>query len=168
MYCFFFFLMIRRPPRSTLFPYTTLFRSGERTNANGSARFKQLLADEDWDGLVSVAREEVRGGAHVLDVCVDYVGRDGARDMHDVVKRYVQQVSAPLVLDSTQADVLEAGLKLIGGKAVVNSINFEDGERRLESVCPMVRRYGSAVIALTIDEEGMAKTADRKLEIAER
>jgi 5-methyltetrahydrofolate--homocysteine methyltransferase len=141
---------------------------GERTNANGSARFKQLLADEDWDGLVSVAREEVRGGAHVLDVCVDYVGRDGARDMHDVVKRYVQQVSAPLVLDSTQADVLEAGLKLIGGKAIINSINFEDGERRLESVCPMVRRYGSAVIALTIDEEGMAKTADRKLAIAER
>src|SRR5436309_1143964 len=113
---------------------------GERTNANGSARFKQLLADEDWDGLVSVAREEVRGGAHVLDVCVDYVGRDGVQDMHDVVKRYVQQVSAPLVLDSTQADVLEAGLKLIGGKAIVNSINFEDGERRLESVCPMVRR----------------------------
>ena len=141
---------------------------GERTNANGSARFKQLLADEDWDGLVSVAREEVRGGAHVLDVCVDYVGRDGAQDMHDVVKRYVQQVAAPLVLDSTQADVLEAGLKLIGGKAIVNSINFEDGERRLEAVCPMVRRYGSAVIALTIDEEGMAKTADRKLAIAER
>ena len=141
---------------------------GERTNANGSARFKQLLSDEDWDGLVSVAREETRGGAHVLDVCVDYVGRNGATDMYDVIKRYVQQVSVPLVLDSTQADVLEAGLKLIGGKPIVNSINFEDGERRLEAVCPMLKRYGAAVIALTIDEEGMAKTADRKLAIAER
>src|SRR5436190_21770915 len=121
MYCFFFFLMIRRPPRSTLFPYTTLFRSGERTNANGSARFKQLLADEDWDGLVSLAREEVRGGAHVLDVCVDYVGRNGAQDMEEVVKRYVRQVATPLALDSTQADVLEAGLRLAGGKCIVNS-----------------------------------------------
>ncbi len=141
---------------------------GERTNANGSARFKQLLADEDWDGLVSLAREEVRGGAHVLDLCVDYVGRNGAEDMEEVTKRYVRQVAAPLTLDSTQADVLEAGLKLAGGKCIVNSINFEDGERRLESVCPMVKRYGAAVIALTIDEEGMAKTADRKLAIAER
>ncbi len=141
---------------------------GERTNANGSARFKQLLADEDWDGLVSLAREEVRGGAHVLDVCVDYVGRDGASDMEDVIKRYVRQVSAPITLDSTQADVLEAGLKLAGGKCIVNSINFEDGERRLEAVCPMLKRYGAAVVALTIDEEGMAKTADRKLAIAER
>jgi len=141
---------------------------GERTNANGSARFKQLLADEDWDGLVSLAREEVRGGAHVLDVCVDYVGRDGATDMEEVAKRYVRQVSAPITLDSTQADVIEAGLKVAGGKCIVNSINFEDGERRLEAVCPMLKQYGAAVIALTIDEEGMAKTADRKLAVAER
>ena len=141
---------------------------GERTNANGSARFKELLAEENWDGLVSWARAEIRGGAHVLDVCVDYVGRDGAKDMHQVIARYAQQVSAPIMLDSTQADVLEAGLKLLGGKALVNSINFEDGERRLEQVCPMLKRYGAAVVALTIDEEGMAKSADRKLAIAER
>ena len=88
--------------------------------------------------------------------------------MHEVVTRYVRQVSAPLMLDSTQADVLEAGLKLAGGKCIVNSINFEDGERRFEAVCPLLKRYGAAVIALTIDEEGMAKTADRKLAIAER
>jgi 5-methyltetrahydrofolate--homocysteine methyltransferase len=141
---------------------------GERTNANGSARFKELLAEDNWDGLVSWAKAEVRGGAHVLDVCVDYVGRDGAKDMHEVISRYARQVSVPMVLDSTQGDVLEAGLKLLGGKALVNSINFEDGERRLEQVCPMLKRYGAAVVALTIDEEGMAKTADRKLEIAER
>ena len=141
---------------------------GERTNANGSARFKQMLADEDWDGLVSLAREEVRGGAHVLDLCVDYVGRNGAKDMEEVAKRYVRQVAAPITLDSTQADVLEAGLRVAGGKCIVNSINFEDGEKRLEVVCPMVKRYGAAVIALTIDEEGMAKTADRKLAIVER
>ncbi len=141
---------------------------GERTNANGSKRFREMLAEEDWDGLVSWARTEVRGGAHVLDICVDYVGREGAPDMHEVASRYVQQVSVPLVLDSTQKDVLEAGLKVAGGKCIVNSINFEDGEKRLEDVCPLVTRFGAAVIALTIDEEGMAKTADRKLTIAER
>ncbi len=141
---------------------------GERTNANGSKRFREMLAAEEWDGLVSWARSEVRSGAHVLDVCVDYVGRDGVADMREVVSRYVQQVSVPLVLDSTQADVLEAGLKLSGGKCIVNSINFEDGEKRLQDVCPLVKRFGAAVIGLTIDEEGMAKTADRKLAIAER
>ncbi|MEA2639941.1 MAG: 5-methyltetrahydrofolate--homocysteine methyltransferase [Chloroflexota bacterium] len=141
---------------------------GERTNANGSKRFREMLAEEDWDGLVSWARTEVRGGSHVLDVCVDYVGRNGASDMHEVASRYVQQVSVPLVLDSTQADVLLAGLRVAGGKCIVNSINFEDGERRLEEVCPLIKQFGAAVIALTIDEEGMAKTADRKLAIAER
>jgi 5-methyltetrahydrofolate--homocysteine methyltransferase len=144
---------------------------GERTNANGSKKFKDMLAAEDWDGLVSWARQEVQGGAHVLDVCVDFVGRDGVKDMREVVKRYVQQIAVPLMLDSTQADVLEEGLKLAGGKCIVNSINLEDGEERLARVCPMLRKYGAAVVALTIDEDriaGMAKTADRKLAVAER
>ncbi len=144
---------------------------GERTNANGSRKFKQMLADDDWDGLVSWARQEVQGGAHVLDVCVDYVGRDGVKDMTEVVRRYVQQIQAPLMLDSTEAPVLEAGLKLAGGKCIVNSINLEEGEKRLEEVAPLLHRYGAAVVALTIDEDreaGMAKVAPRKLEIAAR
>jgi len=150
---------------------TSILMVGERTNANGSRKFKEMLSDDDWDGLVSWARGEVKGGAHVLDVCVDYVGRDGVKDMTEVVKRYVQQVSVPLMLDSTEKDVLEAGLKLAGGKCIVNSINLEDGEKRLDEVCPLLHRYGAAVVALTIDEDkeaGMAKTADRKLSIAER
>jgi 5-methyltetrahydrofolate--homocysteine methyltransferase len=150
---------------------TSILMVGERTNANGSRKFKQMLADDDWDGLVSWARGEVRGGAHVLDVCVDYVGRDGVADMSQVVSRYAKQISVPLMLDSTETDVLEAGLQRAPGKCIVNSINLEDGEERLNQVCPLLHRYGAAVVALTIDEDkqaGMAKTAQRKLEIAER
>ncbi len=150
---------------------TSVLMVGERTNANGSRQFKRLLSEEDWDGLVSMAREEVKGGAHLLDVCVDYVGRDGVADITEVVKRYVRQVSVPLMIDSTEPPVLEAALKLAGGKCIVNSINLEDGEERLNNVCPLLQRFGAAVVALTIDEDkqaGMAKTADRKLEIAER
>ncbi|MHB1156621.1 MAG: methionine synthase [Phycisphaerales bacterium] len=150
---------------------TSILMIGERTNANGSKKFKEMLAADDWDGLVSWARGEVKGGAHVLDVCVDYVGRDGVKDMHEVVSRYVRQVTVPLMLDSTEKAVLEEGLKLAGGKCIVNSINLEDGEKRLDEVCPLLHRYGAAVVALTIDEDremGMAKTADRKLAIAER
>ena len=143
----------------------------ERTNANGSRRFKRLLDEEDWDGLVSMAKEELRGGAHLLDVCVDFVGRDGASDMAEVSGRFATAVNAPIMLDSTEADALEAGLKRLGGRCVVNSINLEDGEKRLDEVCPLLKRYGAACVALTIDEDpeaGMAKTAVRKLEIAER
>lgn len=143
----------------------------ERTNANGSRKFKRLLDSEDWDGLTSMAKEEVRDGSHLLDVCVDFVGRDGVRDMGELASRLVRQVNAPLMVDSTQADVLEAALKRFGGRCVVNSINLEDGERRLDEVCPLLRRYGAACVALTIDEDpqaGMAKTAERKLEIAAR
>ena len=143
----------------------------ERTNANGSRKFKRLLDEENWDGLVSMAKEEMRDGSHLLDVCVDFVGRNGAKDMAEVVSRYVRQVNAPLMLDSTQADVIEAGLKRAGGRCIVNSINLEDGERRLDEICPLLRRYGAACVALTIDEDpvaGMAKTAARKLEIAAR
>ncbi|GMU80661.1 MAG: 5-methyltetrahydrofolate--homocysteine methyltransferase [Planctomycetota bacterium] len=145
---------------------------GERCNTNGSKKFKQHLADGDLDGCVAMAIEQVKEeGAHVLDVCVDYVGRDGVPDMHKVVDRFSREVTAPLMLDSTQPDVVEAGLKLAGGKCIINSVNLEDGEEKLARIAGLCRRYGAAVVALTIDEdpvEAMAKTADRKLAIAER
>lgn len=144
---------------------------GERTNTNGSRQFKNLLAAEDWDGLVSMGKELVRDGSHVLDVCVDYVGRDGVRDMTEVVRRFARQVSAPLMIDSTQVDVMEAGLKHAPGKCIINSMNLEDGEEKLARICALAKTYGAAVIAGTIDEdpvEAMAKTAARKLAIAER
>ncbi|MDA1008341.1 MAG: methionine synthase [Planctomycetota bacterium] len=143
----------------------------ERLNANGSRKFKRLLDAEDWDALVAMGRDEMRDGSHVLDICVDFVGRNGVRDMHEVVTRLVRQVDAPLMLDSTDARVLEAGLQVCPGRAIVNSINLEDGEKRLDEVCPLLTRYGAAVVALTIDEdpkEGMARIASRKLEIAQR
>ena len=143
----------------------------ERTNANGSRKFKRLLDSEDWDALVSMGREELRGGSHLLDVCVDFVGRDGARDMAEVAGRYATSLNAPIMIDSTEAPTIEAGLKRLGGKCVVNSINLEDGERRLDEICPLLKAHGAACVALTIDEDpqaGMAKTADRKLEIAAR
>jgi 5-methyltetrahydrofolate--homocysteine methyltransferase len=143
----------------------------ERTNANGSRKFKKLLEEEQWDGLVSMAREEMRDGSHLLDVCVDFVGRNGVADMTETVSRYVRQVNAPLMLDSTDPKVIEAGLKRSGGRCIVNSINLEDGEKRFDDICPLLRRYGAACVALTIDEDpqaGMAKTAERKLEIAAR
>ncbi len=144
---------------------------GERSNTNGSKKFRELLVAGEIDGLVEMGREQVREGSHVLDVCVDYVGRDGVPDMDQVVARYVKDVTVPLMLDSTEAPVIEAGLKRAGGKCIVNSVNLEDGEEKLATVCPLLRKYGAAVVALTIDEdptEAMAKTADRKVEIALR
>ena len=141
---------------------------GERTNANGSKKFREKLLEEDWDSLVEIGKHEVKEGAHAIDVCTAYVGRDEVRDMGEVVSRFVTQVPTPLVVDSTQLDVLEATLKLVGGRPVINSINLEDGEAKADEICRLARRFGAAMIALTIDEEGMAKTAERKLEIAER
>ena len=144
---------------------------GERCNTNGSKQFKRLLAEGDLEGLVAMAREQVQEGAHVLDVCVDYVGRDGVADMHRVVERFASEVTVPLMLDSTEPDVIEAGLKLTGGKCIINSVNLEDGEERVRKIARLCRQYGAAVVALTIDEdprEAMAKTADRKLAIATR
>ena len=143
----------------------------ERTNANGSRKFKRLLDEDDFDGLVSMAREEIKDGGQVLDVCVDFVGRNGVKDMEEVASRYVRQVNAPIMFDSTDPKVIEAGLKRHGGKAVVNSINLEDGEERFNRICPLLKKYGAACVALTIDEDpqaGMAKSAARKLEIATR
>jgi 5-methyltetrahydrofolate--homocysteine methyltransferase len=141
---------------------------GERTNANGSKLFRDLLAKEDWEGIVAMGREAVKEGAHLVDVCVAYVGREEIRDMREVISRFNTQVPLPIVIDSTEAPVIEAALRLIAGKAIVNSINLEDGEERVNTIVPLCKNYGAGVIALTIDEKGMAKTAEAKLAIAHR
>jgi 5-methyltetrahydrofolate--homocysteine methyltransferase len=141
---------------------------GERTNANGSKLFKDLLAKEDWEGIVAMGREAVKEGAHMVDVCAAYVGRNEVKDMREIIFRFNTQVQLPIVIDSTEANVIEESLQLIGGKAIINSINLEDGEERINKIVPLCKKYGAAVIALTIDEHGMAKTADKKLAIATR
>ena len=144
---------------------------GERTNANGSKKFKEAMLEADWDTCVLMAREQVKEGAHVLDVCVDYVGRDGTLDMDEIAGRFATQASLPLVFDSTEPDVVEAGLKHHGGKAILNSANLEEGEdegKRMDRVFRLAKEYGAAVICLTIDEVGQARTADWKLRVAKR
>jgi 5-methyltetrahydrofolate--homocysteine methyltransferase len=144
----------------------------ERTNTNGSRQFKRLLQAEDWDGLSSMARDEMREGSHCLDVCVDFVGRDGVRDMKEVLKRYTAiRPGVPFMLDSTNPLVMEAGLKLAGGRCILNSMNLEDGEEKLAHICAMAKKYGAAVVAGCIDEDkenAMARTRQRKLAIAQR
>jgi 5-methyltetrahydrofolate--homocysteine methyltransferase len=141
---------------------------GERTNTNGSRKFKQHLEKEDWHGLVEMAQEQEREGVHILDVCVDYVGRDGVRDMKEVVKRYNAVLTKPLMLDSTEVPVIEAALKLCSGKAIINSINLEDGRKTLDPKTKLAKKYGAALVALTIDEKGQADTAEWKFEVAKR
>ena len=141
---------------------------GERLNASGSKKVRELLNAEDWDGLVGVAREQVKENAHVLDVNVDYVGRDGEKDMHDLVSRLVTNVNLPLMLDSTEWQKMEAGLKVAGCKCILNSTNYEDGDERFFKVLSLARDYGAGVVVGTIDEEGMARTAERKFAIAQR
>ncbi len=141
---------------------------GERTNANGSRKFRDLLAAEDWEAMTAMGKEQAKEGAHLLDVCVAFVGRDEARDMKEYVPRLNTQVTLPLMIDSTEPPVIEEALMRISGKAVVNSINFEDGGERLHKVLGLCRKYGAAVVALTIDEEGMAKSVERKVAIASR
>jgi 5-methyltetrahydrofolate--homocysteine methyltransferase len=144
---------------------------GERTNANGSKRFREAMLESDWDSCVQMAREQVKEGAHVLDVCVDYVGRDGRIDMDEIAGRFATQASLPLVFDSTEPPVLETGLQHHGGKAILNSANLEEGEgegKRMDRVFRLAREYGAAVICLTIDEEGQARDADWKLRVARR
>jgi 5-methyltetrahydrofolate--homocysteine methyltransferase len=141
---------------------------GERLNASGSKKCRDLLNAEDWDGLVSMARAQVKEGAHILDVNVDYVGRDGVHDMHELVSRIVNNVTLPLMLDSTEWEKMEAGLKVAGGKCLLNSTNYEDGEPRFLKVLELAKKYGAGVVIGTIDEEGMARTAARKFAIAQR
>ena len=145
-----------------------IFAIGERCNANGSKKWRELQAAHDWDGCVAMGRAQAGEGSHALDLCTAFVGRDEKGEMDEVVRRFTASVNAPLVIDSTETPVIESALKLHGGKPIINSINFEDGEAIAEARLKLARRFGAAVIALTIDEEGMAKTPERKLAIAER
>ena len=144
---------------------------GERMNASGSRKFKRLLEEENWDEIVSLAREQKREGANVLDLNVDYAGRDNAADMAEIVTRVVRQVDTPLMIDSTQIATIEAGLMRAAGKCIINSANFEDGQEKFDAICELAKRYGAALVIGTIDEDkeaAMARTADRKFAIAQR
>ncbi len=141
---------------------------GEKLNASGSKKCRELLNVEDWDSLVSMAKAQVKEGAHILDVNVDYVGRDGVRDMHQLASRLVNNVTLPLMLDSTEWEKMEAGLKVAGGKCILNSTNYEDGESRFYQVLDLAKKYGAGVVIGTIDEEGMGRTAEKKFQIAKR
>ncbi|MBT8226007.1 MAG: methionine synthase [Dactylosporangium sp.] len=144
---------------------------GERTNANGSKAFREALLAADWQSCIELARQQARDGSHLLDVCVDYVGRDGATDIREVVTRFATASTLPLMIDSTEPAVIEAGLESLGGRCVVNSVNFEDGDgpgSRYARIMPLVREHGAAVVALTIDEQGQARTAERKTAVAAR
>ncbi|MEU6402729.1 methionine synthase [Streptomyces sp. NPDC046985] len=150
---------------------TAYLAIGERTNANGSKKFREAMLEARWDDCVEMAREQIREGAHMLDLCVDYVGRDGVADMAELAGRFATASTLPIVLDSTEVPVVRAGLEKLGGRAVINSVNYEDGdgpESRFAQVTGLAREHGAALIALTIDEEGQARTAEKKVEIAER
>ncbi|OQA55998.1 MAG: Methionine synthase [Candidatus Omnitrophica bacterium ADurb.Bin277] len=141
---------------------------GEQTNANGSRRFKKILEADDYEGLLEIGREAVREGAHIVDLCVAFAGRDEKKDMAEVVSRFNQHVTAPLMIDSTEPPVLEEALKRISGKPIINSINLEDGEEKLARICGLAKKYGAALVALVIDEKGMARTREEKLSVAKR
>ncbi|GHI59385.1 methionine synthase [Streptomyces asoensis] len=150
---------------------TAYMAIGERTNANGSKKFREAMLEGRWDDCVEMARDQIREGAHMLDLCVDYVGRDGVADMDELAGRFATASTLPIVLDSTEVDVLRAGLERLGGRAVLNSVNYEDGdgpESRFAKVTQLAREHGAALIALTIDEEGQARTVEAKVAIAER
>ncbi len=141
---------------------------GERSNATGSKAFRELLLAEDYEGTLSVAQQQVRAGAHVIDVNVGFAGRDETKDMNAVMGMYNQKISIPLMPDSTQVKGLETALKNIGGRPILNSVNLEDGEEKFDEVCALAKKFGTALVCLTIDEVGMAKTVEHKLEVAQR
>ncbi|MEV7566728.1 methionine synthase [Streptomyces tanashiensis] len=150
---------------------TSYMAIGERTNANGSKKFREAMLEGRWDDCVEMARDQIREGAHMLDLCVDYVGRDGVADMEELAGRFATASTLPIVLDSTEVDVLRAGLEKLGGRAVINSVNYEDGdgpESRFAKVTRLAQEHGAALIALTIDEEGQARTTEHKVAVAER
>lgn len=150
---------------------TSYLAIGERTNANGSKKFREAMLEGRWDDCVEMARAQIREGAHLLDLCVDYVGRDGVADMAELAGRFATASTLPIVLDSTELPVLRAGLEKLGGRAVINSVNYEDGdgpESRFVKVTELAVEHGAALIALTIDEEGQARTPEHKVAIAER
>ena len=149
----------------------TYLSIGERTNANGSKAFREAMLEQRWDDCVRIARDQQRDGAHVLDLCVDYVGRDGVADMTTLAGLLATATTLPIVLDSTEPEVLKAGLEKLGGRCIINSVNYEDGdgpESRFARTMALVRRYGAAVVALTIDEEGQARTREWKVRVADR
>ncbi|MCC3767116.1 methionine synthase [Streptomyces sp. UNOC14_S4] len=150
---------------------TSYLAIGERTNANGSKKFRDAMLEGRWDDCVEMARDQIREGAHMLDLCVDYVGRDGVADMEELAGRFATASTLPIVLDSTEVDVIRAGLEKLGGRAVINSVNYEDGDgpdSRFAKVTRLAREHGAALIALTIDEQGQARTVEKKVGIAER
>ncbi|RZQ63690.1 methionine synthase [Amycolatopsis suaedae] len=150
---------------------STVLMIGERTNANGSKAFREAMLEQRWEDCVAIARDQTRDGAHMLDVCVDYVGRDGSADMAEIASRFATASTLPIMLDSTEIDVIRTGLEHLGGRCAVNSVNYEDGdgpESRFTKVMQLVAEFGASVVALTIDEEGQARTADNKVAIAER
>ncbi|MBU6380540.1 MAG: dihydropteroate synthase, partial [Acidobacteria bacterium] len=165
------------PGASSLYQYVpfrqdqTYMAIGERTNANGSKAFRDALINEDWGTCVEIARDQIRDGAHMLDLSVDYVGRDGVRDMTELATRFATSSTLPIVLDSTEPAVLKAGLEALGGRSVINSVNYEDGDgptSRFARIMPLVREHGASIVALTIDEEGQARTTEWKLRVARR
>ena len=141
---------------------------GERLNASGSKKVRELLNNDDWDGLVAIAKQQQKENAHVLDVNVDYVGRDGVKDMKEITSRLVTNINLPLMIDSTDADKMESGLKSAGGKCIINSTNYEDGNERFDQVLNLALGYGSGLVVGTIDEDGMARNADKKYNIVKR
>ncbi|WP_405359336.1 methionine synthase [Kitasatospora sp. NBC_00085] len=150
---------------------TSYLAIGERTNANGSKKFRESMLAGDWQACVEIAREQIRDGSHLLDLCVDYVGRDGVADMKEIAGRLATASTLPIVLDSTEPEVLRAGLEALGGRAVLNSVNYEDGDgpdTRFGRIASLAREHGAGLIALTIDEGGQARTAETKVAIAER
>ena len=165
------------PGASSLYQYVpfrqdnTYLAIGEKTNANGSRAFRDALVAEDWEKCVEIARDQIRDGAHMLDLSVDYVGRDGAKDMYEIASRFATASTLPIVLDSTEPNVIKAGLEALGGRCVINSVNYEDGDgptSRFARIMPLVKEHGASVVALTIDEEGQARTAEWKLRVARR
>jgi 5-methyltetrahydrofolate--homocysteine methyltransferase len=141
---------------------------GERTNANGSKLFRERLLADDYQGCLEIGLAQEANGAQVLDLCAAYAGRDELRDMTELVTRFARSVKIPLMIDSTTPEVIEACLKLYPGRCIVNSVNLEDGGRTLRRVCALLKRYGAAVVALTIDENGMAMCTEAKIATARR
>ncbi len=141
---------------------------GERLNASGSKKVRELLNNDDWDGLVAIAKQQQKENAHVLDVNVDYVGRDGVKDMKEITSRLVTNINLPLMIDSTDADKMESGLKSAGGKCIINSTNYEDGNERFDQVLNLALGYGAGLVVGTIDEDGMARNSEKKYKIVKR
>jgi len=167
----------REPGASSIYQHvafrqdTAYLSIGERTNANGSKAFRDAMLEQRWDDCVRIAKDQIKDGAHLLDVCIDYVGRNGIADVREIVGRFATASTIPLVIDSTEPAVVEAALELIGGRGVVNSVNYEDGDgpgSRIAQMMPIVKEHGAAVVALTIDEQGQARTAEWKVRVADR